>query len=69
MYGFYALRSGKRIKDTDDLTVFFMLLGSTSVKAGRKMLVKLTLGHTFEITFTQQVVIIAFCLPVFVIVQ
>jgi hypothetical protein len=34
----------KRYKDTDDLTVFFMLLGSMSVKAANKMLVKLTLG-------------------------
>jgi hypothetical protein len=32
----------KAQKDTDDLTVFFTLMGSTSVKAVRKMLVKLT---------------------------
>jgi len=32
----------KAEKDTDDLTVFLMLLGSTSVKAARKMLMKLT---------------------------
>jgi hypothetical protein len=31
-------------KQTDGLTVFFVLLGSAHVKAARKMLVKLTLG-------------------------
>jgi len=32
----------KALKDNYDLTVFFMLLGSTSEKAARKMLAKLT---------------------------
>ncbi len=32
----------KSVKDTDNLTVFFTLLGSTSIKAVRRMLVKLT---------------------------
>jgi len=31
-------------KDTDDLTVFFTLLGSTSAKAVRRTLMKLTPG-------------------------
>jgi len=34
----------KALKDTNDITVFFTLLGSTSVKAAQKMLVKLTPG-------------------------
>ncbi len=38
---FYARRSRKR-KKTDDLTVFFMLLGSVSVKAVRRTLMKLS---------------------------
>jgi len=41
-YSFYAHRSQKRKKDTDDLTVFFTLLGSTSAKAVRSTLMKLT---------------------------
>jgi len=35
----------KAPKDTDNLTEFFMLLGSLLVKAARKMLVKLTPGN------------------------
>jgi len=34
----------KVLIDTDDLTVFFALLGSVGVKASHKMLVKLTPG-------------------------
>ncbi len=34
----------KSIKDTNDLTVFFMLLGSTCTKAAHRTLVKLTPG-------------------------
>jgi len=34
----------KSVKDTDDLTVFFTLSGSMSIKAARKTLVKLTPG-------------------------
>jgi len=41
---FYLCRSKKRKKDTDDLAVFFILLGSAFVKAARKMLLKLTPG-------------------------
>ncbi len=41
MCSFYPQRSQKR-KMTDDLTAFFVLLGSTHVKAARKMLVELT---------------------------
>ena len=41
MSSFYARRSGKRKKQLE-LTVFFALLGSASVKAARKMLVKFT---------------------------
>jgi hypothetical protein len=36
------------LKDTDVLTVFFMLSGSTSVKAARKTLVKLIPGDQFS---------------------
>jgi len=35
----------KSVKNNGNLTVFFMLLGSTSVKAARKTLVKLTPDH------------------------
>jgi len=54
----------KAEKDTDDLTVFFALLGSMSVKAALKTLVKLTpvvnfiyiLGAAFaQIFFHQKV--------------
>jgi len=38
----YMHTDPESVKDTDDLTVFFMLSGSTSVKAAHKMLVKLT---------------------------
>ena len=41
---FYARRSRKRKKQLE-LTVFFALLGSASVKASSKMLVKLTRGE------------------------
>ncbi len=43
----FCLKIPKVYKDTDDLTVFFMLLRSTSIKAARKMLVKLTPGLNF----------------------
>jgi len=46
-YRFYARRSRKR-KDTYDLTVFFTLLGSTSVKSVRKTLMKLTPAGTYR---------------------
>ena len=48
---FYACRSRKH-KKLLDLTVFFALLGSSSVKAALKMLVKLTplLTHTHHTT-------------------
>ncbi len=42
---FYTRRSQRR-KMTDDLTFFFALLVSLSIKAARKMLVKSTLGQT-----------------------
>jgi len=38
------MQISKAQKDTDDLTFFFALLGSSSVKAARKTLVKLTPG-------------------------
>jgi len=38
----FTLKDPKSAKKTDYLTVFFALLGSASVKASRKMLVKLT---------------------------
>jgi len=38
----FAHADPKSVKDTYDLTVFFMLLGSMIVKAVRKMLMKLT---------------------------
>jgi hypothetical protein len=41
MYSFYTRRSQKR-KNTDDLTVFFMLWGSTSAKGVRRTLMKST---------------------------
>ncbi len=37
----------KSVKDTNDLTVFFTLSGSTSTKAVRRMLMKLTPGLNF----------------------
>ncbi len=40
----FTLVDPKSIKDTDDLTVFFMLSGSTSAKAVHRMLMKLTPG-------------------------
>jgi len=46
MYSLYARRSQKRKKIlTNDLTVFFPLLGSTSVKAVRRTLMKLSPGQ------------------------
>jgi len=45
MGSFYAHRSQKR-KKTDYLTDFFVLLGSTHIKATCKILVKLTSGVT-----------------------
>jgi len=47
MFYVQLLRAQILKKHTDDLTVFFTLLGSTSVKASRKMLVKLTPGVNF----------------------
>jgi hypothetical protein len=44
-HSFYACKSEKRKKDTDDLTVFFARLGSVCVKAARKTLNKLNLEH------------------------
>jgi len=35
----------KRAKKTDNLTVFFALLGSESIKAARRTLIKLTHGQ------------------------
>ncbi len=41
----FTLADPERVKRyTDDLTVFFTLSGSTSVKAERRMLMKFTLG-------------------------
>jgi len=42
-YSFYVCRSQKR--KTVKLSIFFTLLGSTSAKAVRRTLMKLTLGH------------------------
>jgi len=39
----------KAQKDTDDLAVFFALLGSARVKALHKMLMKLTIDSFFEV--------------------
>jgi len=36
----FACKDPKSTKSTDDLTIFFALLGSARVKALRKMLVK-----------------------------
>jgi len=41
----FAHADPKSVKDTDNLTVFFTLLGSTSAKFARKKLVKLTLDR------------------------
>ncbi len=46
MRTFYEHRSQKH-KKTDNLTVFFMLLGHARAKAARKMLMKLTSGVNF----------------------
>jgi hypothetical protein len=45
----FMLSDPKSVKDTDDLTVFFMLLGSgsTSVKAVCRTLMKLPQGGNF----------------------
>jgi hypothetical protein len=40
----------KAQKDTDDLIVFFALLGSVRVKAAHKLLVKLTMPHFFTLS-------------------
>ncbi len=53
-------KNPKALKDTDDLTVFLMLSGSTSVKAACKMLVKLTPGGVsrfVEADFCHEVVV------------
>ena len=39
----------RRSKKSEGFTVFFAFLGSTSVKAVRKMLVKLTPGHALTL--------------------
>ncbi len=44
-------------KDSDDPTVFFMLLGSTSVKAVSKMSVKLTPGLREELVRQSNVIL------------
>jgi len=54
----FTLSDPKSVKDTYDLTVFFTLSGSTSVKAAHKTLVKLTPGPIFSYSF-----IIQFCSP------
>ncbi len=46
IYSFYPRRSQKH-KKTHDSAVFFSLLGSTSTKAVRRMLMKLTPGVNF----------------------
>jgi len=43
----FAPADPESIKDTDDLTVFFTLSKSSSVKAARKTLVKLTPGWDY----------------------
>jgi len=43
-----VLTDPKSAKKTEELTVFFELSGSASVKAALKMLVKLTQGGTVE---------------------
>jgi hypothetical protein len=45
----FTLADPKRVKKTDVLTVFFGLLGSGSVKAVRKTLMKLTPGALLQI--------------------
>jgi len=44
---FYNRRSQKHKKDSQVVNLFFTLLGSTSIKAAHKMLVKLTPGVDF----------------------
>ncbi len=44
----FTLIDPKRVKKTDDLTVFFTLLGSTSVKAVPRTLMKLSPGVNFN---------------------
>ncbi len=46
----YKRKDRKRVKKTDNLTVFLALLGSARVQAARKMLVKLTHGTPKAIT-------------------
>jgi len=41
----------KSVKKTDDLTVFFALLGTAHMKAALKTLVKLTPGFKFSAIF------------------
>ena len=45
---FYECRSTKAQKDTDNLTVFFALLGSWRIKAAHNWFVKLTPGLCFQ---------------------
>ncbi len=47
-YSFYERRSRKSKKDMNALTLFFTLLGSKSVTAAHKTLVKLTLDDDFD---------------------
>jgi len=50
-----CLQIQKAYKDTDDFPVFFTLLGSTSVKALRRTVVKLTQGLRGSAQLTYQV--------------
>ena len=54
-YSFYACRSQKRKKDTYDLTVF---LGSTSVKAVLRTLMKLTPECDIDVCVTMVKVVV-----------
>jgi len=47
MRSFYTNRSQKHIKKTDNLTIFFALLGSARIKADFRKLMKLTPGVNF----------------------
>ncbi len=44
----FTLVDPKSVKKIDNLTVFFTLLGSASVKAVRRTLMKLSPGHQFS---------------------
>jgi len=47
----FTLTDPKSVKKTLKLSIFFMLLGSTSVKAVRRMLMKLSPGLFLSKTF------------------